>query len=213
MHKPMEEIKKDVLPDYCPMKTKGELIRNSIKKYECEDTRRMYINSTITEKEAYEQVRGIRRPVRPRIRELVEFAKKLEARNIGVAFCVGLQDEAARVTEILEEHGFVVSTALCKCGGVDKTRLGVPEKYKLRDPMTFEAGCNPILQAELLNAAKTEFNVIVGLCIGHDMIFTMNSKSPVTTLIVKDRFTGHNPVISLYTRYHRGIVGSKEYGK
>ena len=53
---------------------------------------------------------------------------------------------------------------------------------------------------------KTSFNIIVGLCVGHDMLFTMNSKAPVTTLIVKDRFTGHNPVISLYTKYHRNIV-------
>ncbi len=209
----MEEIKKEILPDYCPMKTSEELIRSSIVKYESDDVRRMYINSTITEKEAYEQVRGIRRPVRPRIREIVEFAKKLEVKKIGVAFCVGLQEEASRVTGILEEHGFTVASALCKCGGVDKTRLGVPEEFKMRGPQTFDAGCNPILQAELLNAAGTDFNIIVGLCIGHDMTFTMNSKSPVTTFIVKDRLTGHNPVISLYTRYHRGIVNSKEYGK
>lgn len=210
---PMAEIQKDILEDYCPMKTMSELIKKSIKKYDLDDLRSTYIPATITEKEGYEQVRGVLRPVRPRIRELVEFAKKIGVRNIGVAFCVGLHDEAAKVSEILEEHEFVVASVLCKCGGVDKTKLGVSEEYKLRGPLTFDAGCNPIVQAELLNKSKTEINVIVGLCIGHDIIFTMNSKAPVTTLIVKDRLTGHNPVISLYTQYHRGIIRSKEYGK
>ena len=57
-----------------------------------------------------------------------------------------------------------------------------------------------------VSVAKTAFNIIIGLCIGHDMLFTKHSRAPVTTLIVKDRFTGHNPVISLYTRYHGDIV-------
>ena len=41
-------------------------------------------------------------------------------------------------------------------------------------------------------------NVIVGLCVGHDMLFTKYSDAPVTTLVVKDRVTGHNPVSVLY---------------
>jgi uncharacterized metal-binding protein len=89
---------------------------------------------------------------------------------------------------------------------VDKTAHGVPAKYKIKGKNKFEAACNPLLQAELLNRAGTDFNVLVGLCIGHDMLFTSNSKAPVTTLIVKDRLSGHNPVVSLYTRYHRDIV-------
>jgi len=33
----------------------------------------------------------------------------------------------------------------------------------------------------------------MGLCVGHDMIFNMNSKAPTSTLIVKDREHHHNP--------------------
>jgi len=61
----------------------------------------------------------------------------------------------------------------------------------------FEAACNPILQAEMLNRAGAQVNIIVGLCIGHDMLFTKNSKAPVTILIVKDRLLGHNPIKGL----------------
>jgi uncharacterized metal-binding protein len=64
--------------------------------------------------------------------------------------------------------------------------------------------------AELLNRAGTEINVILGLCIGHDMLFIMNSKAPVTTLIVKDRLLGHNPVIGLYSSYHKKIIESQK---
>ncbi|WP_274596750.1 DUF1847 domain-containing protein [Desulfurobacterium thermolithotrophum] len=46
-------------------------------------------------------------------------------------------------------------------------------------------------------------NVIVGLCIGHDMLFQMHSRAPVTTLIVKDRVLAHNPVGALYSNYYK----------
>jgi uncharacterized metal-binding protein len=86
----------------------------------------------------------------------------------------------------------------------------VAKEYKIRDPLKFEAACNPVLQAQLLNNAGTDINIIVGLCLGHDMLFTMNSKAPVTTLIVKDRLLGHNPVIALYSNYHKEIVESQK---
>jgi len=41
-------------------------------------------------------------------------------------------------------------------------------------------------------------NIIFGLCVGHDMLFSMHSKAPVTTLVVKDRVTGHNPIAVLH---------------
>ena len=63
--------------------------------------------------------------------------------------------------------------------------------------------CNPIGQAEMLNEAGTELNIICGLCVGHDAIFTMHCKAPVTTLIAKDRVLGHNPAAALYVQYIR----------
>jgi len=127
-------------------------------------------------------------------------------KKIGIAFCSGLSDEAGRAHLILANHNFEVCSVICSCGAIDKSELGIPSEYKIRNPQQFEAACNPLLQAELLNQAETEINIIIGLCVGHDMLFTMNSKAPVTTLVVKDRFTGHNPVISLYTKYHKDLV-------
>jgi len=73
----------------------------------------------------------------------------------------------------------------------------VKEADKIR-PSTFEPACNPVAQAKLMNRSNTDMNIIVGLCVGHDMIFTKYSDAPVTTLVVKDRVTGHNPVSVLY---------------
>lgn len=191
-----------VLPDYCPMKNKRQLLLKAQERYNDEDIKGIYPPATVNEREAYKWIEGRLTPVRPRIKELIEFGKKLGIDKIGIALCVGLRDEARRVHKFLEED-FEVYSVRCKCGGIDKSDLGVAKEHKIRDPEKFEAGCNPVAQAYLLNDAGTELNVIVGLCIGHDIIFTMESKVPVTTLIVKDRFTGHNPVISLYTMYHR----------
>jgi len=188
------------------MRNLEDTIQSALPRYERADLRELYLAATIGEKEAHERIRGMTVAVRPRIREIAELAKRIKSGTIGVAFCVGLSDEAERAVEILEGHGLEVHSVCCKCGAVDKTALGVSKEYKISDPDKFEAACNPMVQAEVLNAAKTGFNVIVGLCVGHDMLFTLASKAPVTTLIVKDRVTGHNPLASLYVRYHRGLV-------
>lgn len=198
------------LPSFCPIKNFKSLINKATEKYQSEEILPFYLNSALTEKECYDEKsareEGKLIPVRPRIREIAEFAKKMGVKKIGIAFCSGLSDEAARANAILEKHGFEICSAICSCGAIDKIELGVPHDYKIRNPEEFEAACNPLLQAELLNQAETGINIIIGLCVGHDMLFTMNSKAPVTTLIVKDRFTGHNPLVSLYTKYHKNIV-------
>lgn len=207
---PMEKLNLDKLPSSCPMRINLEIVMSSVRQYKEEDVKRLYIPATITEKEAYQSIRGVIMAVRPRIKELIEFAKLLGVKRIGIAFCEGLKDEALRLTKFLEEHGFIVASIICKCGGVDKTKLGIGEEHKIAGPRNFESACNPILQAELLNRAETELNVIVGLCIGHDILFTKTSKAPVTTLIVKDRLLGHNPVIGLYSDYHKHIISDQK---
>ena len=58
--------------------------------------------------------------------------------------------------------------------------------------------CNPILQANFLEDEGTDFNIVFGLCVGHDTLLNMHSKAPLTTMIVKDRVTCHNPVAPLH---------------
>ncbi|NQT15049.1 MAG: DUF1847 domain-containing protein [Planctomycetes bacterium] len=46
-------------------------------------------------------------------------------------------------------------------------------------------------------------NVLCGLCVGHDAVFSLTSKAPVTTLIAKDRVLAHNPVGAVTCPYIR----------
>ena len=52
--------------------------------------------------------------------------------------------------------------------------------------------------AHVLNRAETQFNICLGLCVGHDSLFYRYSQAPVTTLVAKDRATGNNPVAAIY---------------
>jgi uncharacterized metal-binding protein len=118
-------------------------------------------------------------------------------RKLGVAFCAGLFSEGATFVRILEKHGFEVVSVCCKVGGVSKEFLGLKDEEKVRVG-TYETMCNPITQAEILNEAGTDFNVLVGLCVGHDALFLKTAKALTTVLVAKDRVLGHNPVAALY---------------
>jgi uncharacterized metal-binding protein len=84
---------------------------------------------------------------------------------------------------------------------------GIPksdfELEQIHSDKPVEVMCNPAGQAALLNDAGTELNIICGLCVGHDALFSMHSKAPVTTFLVKDRVLGHNPAAALYVQYIR----------
>jgi uncharacterized metal-binding protein len=41
----------------------------------------------------------------------------------------------------------------------------------------------------------------VGLCVGHDLLFHRYVRAPMTTLVVKDRVTCHNPAAPLLSFY------------
>ena len=132
-----------------------------------------------------------------RVEETVAFARRIAARRIGIATCLGLIEETRVLCDILRLAGFETRTAVCKAGSIDKGEIGISDSVKIK--AGFEACCNPILQARLLNRQKTDLNVIMGLCVGHDSLFCRHSDAPVTTLVVKDRLLGHNPVAGLYT--------------
>ena len=132
-----------------------------------------------------------------RVEDTIAFAKLMGWRRVGIATCIGLLDEAARLEEILRAQGLEPISVCCKVGSVDKERLGIADGEKVR-PGTFEPACNPLAQARLLNEVGTDMNVVVGLCVGHDMLFSKHARAPVTTLVVKDRVTGHNPAAVLY---------------
>ena len=139
-----------------------------------------------------------------RLEEIIVFSEEMGYKRLGIAFCIGLSSEAKMLTKILEKR-FHVDSVVCKCAGISKDSLDFPKI----DPDRYESICNPIGQADILNRCKTDLNIALGLCIGHDILFARHSKAPVTTLIVKDRVLAHNPAGALYSGYYRDSIGNK----
>jgi uncharacterized metal-binding protein len=131
----------------------------------------------------------------PRVQETIVFAKRMGYRKIGIATCVALIRESRILAQMLRGNGFQVYGVGCKTGELPKDDLGIDKAHQGPG----EIACNPILQAKLLEEAGTDFNIVMGLCVGHDSLFYKHSHAPTTTLVVKDRVLIHNPVMALYS--------------
>ena len=72
------------------------------------------------------------------------------------------------------------------------------------------APCNPLAQAEILNQFDSQLNIIVGLCVGVDCVFTEASRAPVTTLFVKDKMLANNPIGAMYSDYYLAEIARQK---
>jgi uncharacterized metal-binding protein len=191
----------------CPMKISPEIEKEALNIYQTDDfVKKSTKVASILEAEGYMEW--------PRLKDTIEYAKGMDYNKLGLAFCVGLHSEAQKVAEILNDYGFEIVSVCCKTGSVPKTKVGVPEEYTIISKTGYPIGmitCNPAAQALLLNKADTDLNIIIGLCVGHDVTFTHLSKAPVTTLIAKDRSSPHNPMLCLFTHYGKSFF-SKDLG-
>ena len=132
-----------------------------------------------------------------RMEEIVLFCKRAGYKKIGLVFCMGLPKEAETVNRILTHHGFDVVSVICKNGAMPKSSVGMTDADTLSG-CAQEVMCNPIGQALLMNEQKTDFNGLLGLCVGHDTLAIKYMEAPCTVLAVKDRVTGHNPLAAIY---------------
>lgn len=203
-------------PDFCPTINFSNVIEESLKEYQRPEMREFARLASIQEGECYAN-RGLKDahpfPIKPRVQETIEFAHKMDFRRLGIAFCGGLSSEAKILADILKDQGFEVASVQCKVGRTPKEFLGLREEEKISIGK-FEPMCSPITQAMVLNAAGTDFNILIGLCVGHDSLFLRYSEALCTVLVTKDRLTGHNPVAALYAHnsYYRKLR-KEQFGK
>lgn len=127
-------------------------------------------------------------PKLDRVREIVAYCKEAGIRRVGIANCISFEKQARTLEDVLTANGLEVAKANCKIG-----------KVKFQDLLPGYKGtsCNPAGQADFLAENDTEINIMMGLCLGHDIIFNTKSKAPVTPLMVKDRKLDHNPLRAL----------------
>jgi uncharacterized metal-binding protein len=203
-------------PDFCPTINLKDVIDRSRTEYQRPEIREFARLASIQEGECYanrDLKPGYPLPLKPRVQETIEFAHKMDFRRLGIAFCDGMKREAEILTDILEDQGFEVASVQCKVGRTPKEFLGLKEEQKIAIG-SFEPMCSPITQALVLNAAGTDFNIIVGLCVGHDSLVMRYSEALCTVLVAKDRVTGHNPAAALYVHhsYYRRLR-KERFGK
>ena len=181
------------VPVFCPASQELDALPHAHQLYQLDpETQRLALPAARVEASGYCRW--------PRVQEVMEFAHGIGASRLGIATCIGLIREAGLLQEILEVNGFQVSSVCCKVGSIPKEEIGIADDQKVH-PGQFEALCNPVGQAKLLNEVGTELNIVVGLCVGHDSLFFRHSAAPVTVLVAKDRVTGHNPAAALYTSH------------
>ena len=123
-----------------------------------------------------------------RVDEIIEYCKEADIKKIGIAHCVSFNKQVDKLKNKLSSEGFTVENVHCKLGKMRFDEL-VPG-YK-------GVTCNPAGQAAYLAEKGTELNIMIGLCLGHDIIFNSKSKAPVTPLVVKDRKHKHYPFAAL----------------
>ena len=140
-------------PDFClTTNLKEEDLQWALERYEEERNHEIMVASAEVEYEGYGKW--------TRVQEIMEFARKIQAHKIGIANCIGLIHEARIFARILRANGFEVYSVICKVAGKAKSSIGIPKSCE----SIGAAMCNPILQAQLLNEAQTDLNVVIGLC-------------------------------------------------
>ena len=186
----------------CPSKNE-ELQAKAAKLYQEEENHHIANTAARVEAEGYGRL--------CRMEEIILFCKRAGYKKLGLVFCMGLHNEAREVNQILTHHGFEVASVICKNGALPKSSIGLTDADTLSGCAN-EVMCNPIGQALTMNEQKVDFNILFGLCVGHDTLAIKYLDAPCTVLAVKDRVTGHNPIAPIYVAnsyYKNRFYGDK----
>lgn len=158
-----------------------ELIRRAVDIYKNDDFVKWAVG-------AHSQLLGRGGSRWPRIRHIAGFCKAGGITKAGIGVCMGFLEEAKHVKGYLSEQGIDAVVVCCGIGGLKLEDMGIS-----RDVGYDYTSCNPVSQINILNGAETGINIMMGLCVGHDMIFNRLSEAPVTALFVKEHISGHSP--------------------
>lgn len=106
-------------PKFCPTLNKEDVVTEAMSEYEKEEIGEFARQASVQEGECYanREIKPYTKfPVKPRVQEICEFAKKMGYKKLGIAFCIGLTNEASILNKILVNQGFEVVSVMCKVG-------------------------------------------------------------------------------------------------
>ena len=194
-------------PSWCPTRTRSDVIERALAK-QTEVDRAIARAAAAVEADAYLREPWGLKPRDTRVLEIVNFARKMGYKKLGIVCCFATAWDAGIVTTIFRNRGFEVLVRFCKVHQVKNTWLGIKEEQTLV-PGGFQAMCNPITQVDTLADFKCDFIVTFGQCSGHDALAGKYSPVPFTLLGVKDRVLAHNPSVALtcpWSQYYRKLT-------
>jgi len=125
-----------------------------------------------------------------RIREIIEFIHLMEYKKVGLAYCYGMEDTARNFKNLLRENNIRTAAVSCTVGGINQDEVN-------SQSCIHKVSCNPLGQAAQLNSEGVDFVLVLGICLGHDIILQRNLKTDFTNVIVKDRVYNNNPIEEL----------------
>ncbi|MGD8329309.1 MAG: DUF1847 domain-containing protein, partial [Acidobacteriota bacterium] len=109
-----------------------------------------------------------------RLREVIEFARRVGFQRIGVAHCPDMRRIASRIQRILT-----------------RSSLDAVMPPQLQ----------PSAQASFFAAHDTDLNIIAGMCVAHEVSLIMQSDAPIVCLVARDERLHHNPAAALYASH------------
>ncbi len=122
-----------------------------------------------------------------RLQETIAFANQMNYKRIGLAYCYGMEKEVQLIADIIRNNGLNVRAVSCTVGGIPQNEVNPESGF-------CTVSCNPIGQAMQLNQENVDLVLMIGLCMGHDILFQREVKIDCTTLVVKDRVFNHAPL-------------------
>jgi len=147
-------------------------------------------NTSEIVKAAAELVDSGRAGTLSRMDEIVEFAQTMRYKKLGLAYCYGMEQYANAIETVLTEKGFNVSAVSCSIGGLKQSEVNSAS-------CIHKVSCNPLGQAEQLNSENVDLTLVVGICLGHDILLNRTLNMDSTTLVVKDRKNNHAPLLGI----------------
>jgi uncharacterized metal-binding protein len=147
------------------------------------------VNSKIV-KAAAELVDDGRAGTLSRMEEIVEFARLMNYKKLGLAYCYGMEQHARSIETLLTHNGFEVSAVSCSVGGLKQSEVNASS-------CIHKVSCNPLGQAQQLNNENVDLTMVIGICVGHDIILNRNLNMDFMTLVVKDRKFNHAPLLGI----------------
>jgi uncharacterized metal-binding protein len=122
-----------------------------------------------------------------RLQEIIAFIKSMSYKKVGLAYCYGMEKDAKLLKDIFQTEGIRLRAVSCTIGGINQNQID-------SSSCTEKVSCNPIGQAKELNGEKIDFTIVMGICLGHDILLQRNLESDFSTFVVKDRVFQNSPL-------------------